>query len=128
MFRNIEFAVGAISLAALIGCAVNPVLPVWGLVVLGINSLVCLAGGVAFHMNHEKESENIKKAEEAVVNYHKSGPGYGLGDSFHREAPPPYFPQDPNVAPTAPPQGAFDNSYPEQHFGDYGQQTAHSKA
>lgn len=59
MFRNIEFAVGAISLAALIGCAINPVLPVWGLVILGINSLVCLAGGVAFHMKHEKESENI---------------------------------------------------------------------
>ncbi|MGL9725940.1 MAG: hypothetical protein ACR5KV_04660 [Wolbachia sp.] len=30
MFRNIEFAVSAISLIALICCAVNPVLPVWG--------------------------------------------------------------------------------------------------
>ncbi|WGJ61749.1 DUF1129 domain-containing protein [Wolbachia endosymbiont of Frankliniella intonsa] len=39
MFRNIEFAVGAISLAALIGCAINPVLPVWGLVILGIIAL-----------------------------------------------------------------------------------------
>lgn len=127
MFRNIEFAVGAISLAALIGCAINPVLPVWGLVILGINSLVCLAGGVAFHMKHEKESENIKKAEEAVTDYRKPGPGYGFGDSFHSEAPPPYFPQDPNTAPTAPPQGAFDNFYPEQHFRGYGQQTAYSK-
>uniref|UniRef100_A0A3B0IV67 Uncharacterized protein n=1 Tax=Wolbachia endosymbiont of Aleurodicus dispersus TaxID=1288877 RepID=A0A3B0IV67_9RICK len=128
MFRNIEFAVGAISLAALIGCAINPVLPVWGLVILGINSLVCLAGGVAFHMKHEKESENIKKAEEAVDDYHKQKPGYSFGDSSHRETPPPYSPQDPNTVPSAPPQGAFDNSYPEQHFGGYGQQTAHSKA
>lgn len=119
MFRNIEFAVGAISLAALIGCAINPVLPVWGLVILGINSLVCLAGGVAFHMKHEKESENIEKAKEAVVNYHKSGPGYGLGDSFHREAPPPY---DFNTAPTAPPKSEFSNPYQEQHVGGYGQQ------
>ncbi|MFP3021980.1 MAG: hypothetical protein ACEY3K_03235 [Wolbachia sp.] len=124
MFRNIEFAVGAISLAALIGCAINPVLPVWGLVILGINSLVCLAGGVAFHMKHEKESENIKKAEEAVINYHKSGPGYDLGDSSHREAPPPYFSQDPS----APPQGVFNNPYPEQCVGGYGQQTTYSKA
>ncbi|MFT4314567.1 MAG: hypothetical protein AB3P11_05800 [Wolbachia pipientis] len=120
MFRNIEFAVGAISLAALIGCAINPVLPVWGLVILGINSLVCLAGGVAFHMKHEKESENIKKAEEAVGNYRR--------DLSYREPPPAYSPQDPNTVPSAPPQGAFDNSYPEQHFGGYGQQTAHSKA
>lgn len=78
-----------------------------------------------FSYKHEKELENIEKAKGVVVNYHKSGPGYGLGDSFHREAPPPYFPKDPN---TAPPQGAFDNSYPEQHFGGYGQQTAYSKA
>lgn len=68
-FRNIEFAVSAISLAALIACAVYPVLPVWGLVILGVNSLVCFAGGVAFHMKHGKESENIKKAEEAVGSY-----------------------------------------------------------
>ncbi|WP_425384011.1 hypothetical protein [Wolbachia endosymbiont (group B) of Eupithecia inturbata] len=123
MFRNIEFAVGAISLAALIGCAINPVLPVWGLVILGINSLVCLAGGVAFHMKHEKESENIKKAEEAVINYHKSGPGYDLGDSSHREAPPPY---DFNTAPTAPsyddtrPSGLFSHSNAEKHSGNHG--------
>lgn len=109
MFRNIEFAVGAISLAALIGCAINPVLPVWGLVILGINSLVCLAGGVAFHMKYEKESENIEKAKEVVVNYHKSGPGYGFGDSSHREAPPPYFPQDPNTVPSAP---SYDDTRP----------------
>lgn len=124
MFRNIEFAVGAISLAALIGCAINPVLPVWGLVILGINSLVCLAGGLAFHMKHEKESENIKKAEEAVDYFHKPGSGHSSGGSSHY-APPPY---DFNTDPTAPPHSAFDNSYPEQHFGGYGQQTAHSKA
>ncbi|WP_353287717.1 hypothetical protein [Wolbachia endosymbiont (group B) of Gerris lacustris] len=128
MFRNIEFAVGAISLAALIGCAINPVLPVWGLVILGINSLVCLAGGVAFHMKHEKESENIKKAEEAVDYYRKREPGYSSRDSSNLEPPPRYSSQDPNTAPTAPPQGVFDNSYPEQHFGGYGQQTAYSKA
>lgn len=110
MFRNIEFAVGATSLAALIGCAINPVLPVWGLVILGINSLVCLAGGVAFHMKHEKESENIKKAEESVGNYH--------GDPSYREPPPAYSPQDLNPAPSAPPKSKFSNSYQEQHFGD----------
>ncbi|WP_143689467.1 hypothetical protein [Wolbachia endosymbiont of Nilaparvata lugens] len=118
MFRNIEFAVGAISLAALIGCAINPVLPVWGLVILGINSLVCLAGGVAFHMKHEKESENIKKAEEAVDYYHKPEPGHSSGGSSH-DAPPPY---DSNTAPTTPPQDVFDSSYLEQHLGGYEQQ------
>lgn len=65
-FRNIEFAVSAISLAALIFCAVNPVLPAWSLVILGVNFLVCLAGGVAFHMKHQEESENIEKAKTAV--------------------------------------------------------------
>ncbi|WP_264328808.1 hypothetical protein [Wolbachia endosymbiont (group A) of Andrena hattorfiana] len=43
MLRNIEFAVGAVSLAALVACAVYPMLPVWGLVILGVNSLVCFA-------------------------------------------------------------------------------------
>jgi hypothetical protein len=66
MFRNIEFAVSAISLAALIFCAVNPVLPEFGLAILGVNFLVCLAGGVAFHMKHQEESENIEKAKTAV--------------------------------------------------------------
>ncbi|BET32410.1 MULTISPECIES: hypothetical protein [Wolbachia] len=122
MFRNIEFAVGAISLAALVGCAINPVLPVWGLVILGINSLVCFAGGVAFHMKHEKESENIKKAEEAVINYHKSEPGYDLGDSSNLEPPPPYSPQDPNTASSAPsydgtPGYAFGDPNATQQFG-----------
>lgn len=68
-FRNIEFAVGTISLAALVACAVYPVLPVWGLVILGVNSLVCFAGGLAFHMTHEKESDNIEKAKGAVRSY-----------------------------------------------------------
>ncbi|WP_353280338.1 hypothetical protein [Wolbachia endosymbiont (group B) of Cyclophora punctaria] len=126
MFRNIEFAVGAISLAALIGCAINPVLPVWGLVILGINSLVCLAGSVAFHMKHEKESENIERAKEAVGSYPRKG--YGYGNYSHGVAPPPYPFEEHSTAPTAPPKGAFDNSYPEQHFGGYGQQTAYSKA
>lgn len=66
MFRNIELAVSAISLAALIFCAVNPVLPEFGLAILGVNFLVCLAGGVAFHMKHQEESENIEKAKTAV--------------------------------------------------------------
>ncbi|WP_375603817.1 hypothetical protein NOX90_05275 [Wolbachia endosymbiont of Anurida maritima] len=105
-FRNIEFAVGTISLAALIACAVYPVLPVWGLVILGVNSLVCFAGGLAFHMKHEKESDNIEKVEEAVKGYNTS--------------PPPYSPQDPNADtyPTAPPYSRFD--YPNttgQNFG-----------
>ncbi|WP_410542785.1 hypothetical protein [Wolbachia endosymbiont of Tetranychus urticae] len=126
MFRNIEFAVGAISLAALVGCAINPVLPVWGLVILGINSLVCLAGGVAFHMKHEKESENIKKAEEAVDSY--LGQSHNYRNSSHYDAPPPYSPQDPNTAPSAPPQGVFNNPYPEQCVGGYRQQTDYSKA
>ncbi len=117
MFRNIEFAVGAISLAALIGCAINPVLPVWGLVILGINSLVCLAGGVAFHMKHEKESENIEKAEEEAGNYHR--------DPSYREPPPAYSPQDPNTVPSAPsydetiPGGLFSASNAEKHFGNH---------
>ncbi|MDR0288602.1 MAG: hypothetical protein LBH78_00865 [Rickettsiales bacterium] len=65
-FRNIEFAVSAISLAALIACAFCPVLPAWSLVILGVNSLVCFAGGLAFHMKHQEESENIEKAKTAV--------------------------------------------------------------
>lgn len=65
-FRNIELAVSAISLAALILCAVNPVLPEFGLAILGVNFLVCLAGGIAFHMKHQEESKNIEKAETAV--------------------------------------------------------------
>ncbi|MDR2831415.1 MAG: hypothetical protein LBV62_00625 [Rickettsiales bacterium] len=83
MFRNIEFAVSAVSLVALITCVFYPVLPVWGL---------------AFHMKHEKESDNIDKAEKAVRNY---GP------------PPPYSFQDPNVqgtSPSAPPY-QFDNTH-----------------
>ncbi|MCM1001315.1 MAG: hypothetical protein KTV72_03215 [Wolbachia endosymbiont of Melophagus ovinus] len=66
MFRNIELAVSAISLAALIFCAVNPVLPEFGLAILGVNFLVCLAGGIAFHMKHQEESKNIEKAKTAV--------------------------------------------------------------
>lgn len=122
MFRNIEFAVGAISLAALIGCAINPVLPVWGLVILGINSLVCLAGGVAFHMKHKKESENIKKAEEAVDSY----PGQGRSCGGYDSPPPPYFSQDPNTVPSAPsyydtrPGGLFSHSNAEKHSGNHG--------
>ncbi|UIP92992.1 hypothetical protein JSQ73_001250 [Wolbachia endosymbiont of Anopheles demeilloni] len=125
MFRNIEFAVGAISLAALIGCAINSVLPVWGLVILGINSLVCLAAGVAFHMKHEKESENIKKAEEAVVRYLEQGHDYG--DSPYSDSPPPYSFQDPNTVPSAPscddimPGTLFSShSNAEKHSGNHG--------
>ncbi|MDG7055480.1 MAG: hypothetical protein LJD31_02965 [Wolbachia endosymbiont of Menacanthus eurysternus] len=65
-FRNIEFAVSAISLAALVLCAVNPVLPEFGLAILGVNFLVCLAGGIAFHMKHQEESKNIEEAKTAV--------------------------------------------------------------
>ncbi|RDD34131.1 hypothetical protein Wcon_01819 [Wolbachia endosymbiont of Cylisticus convexus] len=118
IFRSIEFAVSAISLVALVCCAVNPVLPAWGLVILGINSLVCFAGGLAFHMKHEKESENIEKAKEAVDDYHKRGSGHSSGDSSNREPPPAYSYQDPH-SPTAPPPSAFSNSY----VGGYGQQT-----
>ncbi|MDR0773280.1 MAG: hypothetical protein LBE46_03070 [Wolbachia pipientis] len=69
MLRNIEFAVGAVSSAALVACAVYPVLPVWGLVILSVNSLVCFAGGLALYMKHEKESDNIEKAKGAVRSY-----------------------------------------------------------
>ncbi|WP_353273276.1 hypothetical protein [Wolbachia endosymbiont (group A) of Nomada ferruginata] len=110
-FRNIEFAVGAVSLAA---CAVYPVLPVWGLVILGINSLVCFAGGLAFHMKHEEESENIEKAKGAVDSCLRQGHGYG--DSSRYDAPPPYFSQDPNTTPTAPPCSEFDNSNAKRQF------------
>jgi hypothetical protein len=103
-FRNIEFAVSAISLAALIACVFYPVLPTWGLAVLGVNSLVCFAGGLAFHMKHEKESDNIEKAEEAVRNY---GP------------PLPYSSQDPNSVPRAPPYSEFDDPNATQQSKDY---------
>ncbi|OWZ25546.1 putative membrane protein [Wolbachia endosymbiont of Wuchereria bancrofti] len=66
MFKNIEFIVSAISLAALVACVFCPVLPEFGLVTLGVNFLVCFVGSLAFHMKHEKESDNIKKAKEAV--------------------------------------------------------------
>ncbi|WP_395463185.1 hypothetical protein [Wolbachia endosymbiont of Cantharis cryptica] len=69
MFRNIEFAVSAVSLAALIYCAVNPVLPAWCLVILGVNSLVCFAGALAFHVLHGKELGSIEEAEGAVRSY-----------------------------------------------------------
>ncbi|MFT0819640.1 MULTISPECIES: hypothetical protein [Wolbachia] len=106
-FRNIEFAVGVVSLAALVACAVYPVLPVWGLAILGVNSLVCFAGGLAFHMKHEEESENIEKAKGAVDSCLRQGHGYG--DPSRYDAPPPYFSQDPNTTPTAPPCSEFDN-------------------
>ncbi|MFP3020442.1 MULTISPECIES: hypothetical protein [unclassified Wolbachia] len=48
-------------------------------------------------MKHEKESDNIEEAEEAVRNY---GP------------PPPYSP------PSAPPYSEFNNSNAEQQFGN----------
>ncbi|WP_250295473.1 hypothetical protein [Wolbachia endosymbiont of Oedothorax gibbosus] len=110
-FRNIEFAVGAVSLAALVACAVYPVLPVWGLVILGVNSLICFAGGLAFHMKHEKELEDIDEAKKAVEDY-KQRSGHGSGDSSHREPPPSYFSQDPNAGtyPTAPSYSRFYNS------------------
>ncbi|WP_407511704.1 hypothetical protein [Wolbachia endosymbiont of Trichogramma kaykai] len=70
-------------------------------------------------MKHEKESENIKKAEEAVDSY--PGQGYDYGGSSH-DAPPPYFPQDPNTAPTTPPSSAFSYPDPKQYVGGYKQQ------
>lgn len=114
MLRNIEFAVGAVSLAALVACAVYPVLPVWGLVILGVNSLVCFAGGLAFHMKHGKESENIKKAEEAVGSY--LGQGRGCGDY---DSPPPYSPTAPSYHDIEP-SGTFSHSNAGQHSGGHG--------
>ncbi|WP_353284795.1 hypothetical protein [Wolbachia endosymbiont (group A) of Lasioglossum fulvicorne] len=93
MLRNIEFAVGAVPLAALVACAVYPVLPVWGLVILGVNSLVCFAGGLAFHMKHEEESNNIEKAKGEVKSYFQ-----GLRDTSPTYGPPP-----PYSYPSAPP-------------------------
>lgn len=103
-FRNIEFAVSAISLAALIACVFYPVLPTWGLVILGVNSLVCFAGGLAFHMKHDKESDNIEKAEKAVRDY---------------GSPPPYSSQDPNSVPSAPPCSEFGDPNATQQPKDY---------
>lgn len=68
-FRNIEFLSFATSLAALVACVVYPVLPAWGLVALGVHSVACLVGGIAFHMKHEGESVNIEEAKGAVKSY-----------------------------------------------------------
>ncbi|MCA4773920.1 hypothetical protein [Wolbachia endosymbiont of Mansonella perstans] len=53
-------------MAALIACAFYPALPAWSLIILGVNSLACFVGGLAFHMKHQEESENIEKAKMAV--------------------------------------------------------------
>ncbi|WGJ61747.1 hypothetical protein [Wolbachia endosymbiont of Frankliniella intonsa] len=63
---------------------------------------------------------------EKSYNYHKSGPGYDLGDSSNLEPPPPYSPQDPNTAPSAPSYdetrlgGLFSHSNEEKHSGNHG--------
>ncbi|MGL9732458.1 MAG: hypothetical protein ACR5KW_00180 [Wolbachia sp.] len=72
-FRNIEFAIGAISLAVLIACAFCPILPAWSLVILGVNSFIYLVDSVAFHMKHKEESENIEKAKTAMEDCRASG-------------------------------------------------------
>ncbi|WP_225416065.1 hypothetical protein [Wolbachia endosymbiont of Brugia malayi] len=90
MFRNIEFIVSAISLAPLIACVFCPVLSEFGLVTLGVNFLVCFVGSLAFHMKHEKKSDNIEKAKEAVNSYN-TPPSYfqnpDVGNSFPSASP-----------------------------------------
>ncbi|VVC31176.1 Hypothetical protein CINCED_3A004411 [Cinara cedri] len=72
--RNVEFLGSAASLAGLVACVVYPVLPTWGLVTLGVHSLVCFVGGLAFHMSHERESEYIELAKNAVESYLNPAP------------------------------------------------------
>ncbi|MGL9725939.1 MAG: hypothetical protein ACR5KV_04655 [Wolbachia sp.] len=76
-------------------------------------------------MKHEKESENIEKAKEAVGSYcfRQQRPG----DSSYREAPSPYFSQDLNTTQTAPPQSMLSNPYSEQYARSHEQQTAYYK-
>ncbi|WP_333023581.1 hypothetical protein [Wolbachia endosymbiont of Pentidionis agamae] len=84
LLSGTEFTCCALSLAALVGCAIYPVLPVWGLVILGINSLVCFFGGLAFYNKHEKESGYIEKAREAASSFNGNS-GYNNGFNHHQE-------------------------------------------
>ncbi|MDN5247608.1 MAG: hypothetical protein QWI36_00495 [Wolbachia endosymbiont of Tyrophagus putrescentiae] len=107
-FRNIEFLVCATSLIGLVGCAIYPVLPVWGLVAIGANSLICFLGGLAFQMKHDKESDDIKKVESAVREFQTcpTAPHFNSTDVQDFQSvkpdnncpPPPY-----SEYPTAPP-------------------------
>jgi len=108
--RNIEFLGAFVSLAGLIACVVYPVLPTWGLIALGVHSLVCFMGGLAFHMKHERESEYIELAKKAADSYLTalaSNPGFNPNTFAHNNSapPPPYpglHPTDNNPRPTAP--------------------------
>lgn len=107
--RNIEFLGAFVSLAGLIACVVYPVLPTWGLIALGVHSLVCFMGGLAFHMKHERESEYIELAKKAADSYLTAlapNPGFNPNAFAHN-----------NSAPSAPPPpypGNQDNSPPYQ--------------
>ncbi|MBD0391184.1 hypothetical protein IC220_01750 [Wolbachia endosymbiont of Pentalonia nigronervosa] len=92
--RNIEFLGAFASVAGLIACVVYPVLPTWGLVALGIHSFVCFMGGLAFHMQHERESEDIDAAKKAVKSYLNPAPAPSAPDPNDFPdygPPPPYF-------------------------------------
>lgn len=89
--RNIEFLGSAASLAGLIACVVYPVLPTWGLVALGIHSLVCFMGGLAFHMKHEREADDIKLAKSTVASYLNQAPSAPDPNDFPYYGPPPPY-------------------------------------
>ncbi|WP_168464678.1 hypothetical protein [Wolbachia endosymbiont of Ctenocephalides felis wCfeT] len=128
MFAGIEFVGFAVSLAILLVCAFNPVLPTWALVALGANSLVCFVGGLAFIDKHNKESGDIKKAKEAVGNpppdpSTSNAPNCGSSAStqpssntFIQDPPPPYSTFDPNPGvPPAPGWRALSDDSSSQH-------------
>lgn len=117
--RNIEFLGAFVSLAGLIACVVYPVLPVWGLVALGVHSLVCFMGGLAFHMKHERESDDIKLAKSTVASYLNPTPAPNPGfnptaftDNNSRPTAPEF---DPNDLP--PPYSGPDPNFPNSQFG-----------
>lgn len=112
ILRNIEFLGAAVSLVGLIACVVYPVLPTWGLVALGVHSLVCFMGGLSFHMQHERESEYIKLAKNAAEGYLNTAPS----SEFNPNA---FTDNDSRPAPSAP--GAEFPQTPPPPYSAHGQ-------
>lgn len=122
--RNIEFLGAFVSLAGLIACVVYPVLPVWGLVALGVHSLVCFMGGLAFHMKHEREADDIELAKSTVASYLNPTPAPNPGfnptaftDNNPRPEPSAPDPNDFSYYGPPPPYSGPDPNFPNSQFG-----------